>query len=252
MAEDAPLTTVVRAFDTIEVLWRIDGGGVTAVADALDLPKSTAYEYLKTLEETGVVVKDDGEYRLSLKLLAIGSRIQYRMRLFHVSRPELKKLAETTGEAANVTIDERHRAVILSSEGSVEGLNLGTYPGLTSPMHSLAPGKVILAHRPSEFAETVLETHGLEPVTEETITDREALFEELDRVAERGYAVDWDEHVVGMGLVAVPIEHEGEVIGAVSIVCPTTTLTDEDRREEFVEATRNTAKVIAFNYEYGP
>lgn len=252
MAEDAPLTTVVRAFDTLEVLWRIDGGGVTDVADTLDLPKSTAYEYLKTLEATGFVVNDGGEYRLSLKLLAVGSRIQYRMRLFHVSTPEIKKLAETTGEAANVTIEERHQAVILTREGSVEGLNLGTYPGFTSPMHSLAPGKVILAHRSRSFVDEVLDERGLAPVTSETITDRDALFEELDRIADRGYAVDWDEHVVGMGLVSVPIEHEGDVLGAVSVVCPTTTLVDEDRREDFVEAVRNASKVISFNYEYGP
>jgi len=252
MPEDAPLTTVVRAFDTLEVLWRIDGGGVTEVATALELPKSTTYEYLKTLEATGFVVNEDGEYRLTLRLLAVGSRVQYRKRLFHVSKPELKKLAETTGEAANVTIEERGRAVILDSVGTAEGLNLGTYPGLASPMHSLAPGKVLLANRPRSFLDEVVETHGLAADTAETITDREALVEELDEIESQGYAVDWDEHVVGMGLVAVPIEHEGEVIGVVTVVCPTTTLTQEDRRAEFVEAARNASKVIAFNYQYGP
>lgn len=252
MPDDAPLTTVVRAFDTLEALWRVDGGGVTEIADELGLPKSTAYEYLKTLEATGFVATEDGEYRLTLELLAVGSRVQYRKRLFHVSKPELKKLAETTGEAANVTVEERGRAIILDSVGTAEGLNLGTYPGLASPMHSLAPGKVILAHRPRSFLDDVVAEHGLAPDTDETITDREALEAELDDIEARGYAVDWDEHVVGMGLVAVPIEVDGEVIGAVSIVCPTTTLTTGDRRGEFVEAAKNTSKVIAFNYQYGP
>lgn len=252
MATDAPLTTVARAFDVVEVLWRIDGGGVTAVASNLDLPKSTVHEYLGTLEATGVAVNDDGTYRLSLKLLAIGSRVQYRKRLFHVSRPEIQKLAETTGQAANVTVAERKRAVILDSAGSAEGLSLGTYPGLASPMHSLAPGKVLLAHRSEDYVESMIDEHGLESVTDETVTTREALFDQLDRIRSRGYAVDRDEHVVGMGLVAAPIEHDGEVIAAVTVVCPTTTLSDEERRAELVAAVEDAAKVIALNYEYGP
>lgn len=252
MTDGAPLTTVVRAFDVIEVLWRIDGGGVSDVARELDLPKSTTHEYLTTLAAAGVAVNEGGTYRLSLKLLAIGSRIQYRKRLFHVSRPELVKLAETTGQAANVTIEERGRAVILASEGNAEGVSLGTYPGLASPMHSLAAGKVILAHRPRSFVESVIDEHGLEAVTAETITDRGALFEELDEIEARGHAVDRDEHVVGMGVVAAPIDHDGEVIGSVTVVCPTTTLADEDRREALVEAARDASKVIAFNYQYGP
>ena len=247
-----PLTTVVRAFEVLEVLWRLDGAGVTAVADQLDVPKSTAHEYLHTLEWSGYVVNDGGEYELSLKLLGVGSRIQYRKRLYHVSKTEVEKLAESTGEAANVTVAERGQAVILHSAESGDGLSLGTYPGLATPIHSLAPGKVILAGRPREYLDEVIERHGLEPVTDDTITDREELCEELDRIAEQGYAVDWDEQVVGMGLVAVPIEVEGEVIGAVTLVCPTAKLTDQDRREELVEAVRNASNVVSFNYQYGP
>lgn len=252
MAEDAPLATVVRAFDALEVLWRIDGGGVTDVADQLDVPKSTAHEYLKTLAATDVVVNDDGEYRLSLELLGIGSRIQYRKRLYHVAKPEVTKLAAATDQGANVTVEERGRAVILYTEGGPEGLSLGTYPGLATPMHSLAPGKVILAHRPRSFVEEVIDEHGLTAVTDETITDRERLFEELDCIESRGYAIDRDEHVVGMGLVAAPVEHESEVLGSVAVVCPTTTLSADHRREELVDATLDAAKVVAFNYEYGP
>lgn len=252
MAVDAPLTTVARAFEAVDVLWRIDGGGVTEIADRLDVPKSTAHEYLKTLEATGFAVNEGGTYRLSLKLLALGSRVQYRHRLFHVARPEVRKLAESTGQAANVTTDERGRAVILYSEGSAEGFSLGTYPGLTSPMHSLAAGKVVLAHRSRSFVESVIEEHGLAAVTEETITERETLFAELDRIESQGYAIDRDEHVIGMGLVAAPIDVDGEVLGSVAVVCPTSTLGDDDRRQSLVEAAQDAAKVVAFNYQYGP
>lgn len=275
MTARPPLTTVVRALDTLEVLWRLDGAGVTAVAEQLDLPKSTVHEYLNTLEQTGYVVNDGGVYSLSLKLLEVGSRIQYRNRLYHVSRTEIGKLADETGEAANVTVEERGRAVILHSEESVDGLSLGTYPGLATPIHSLAPGKVILAGRPPSFLDEVVDRHGIEAVTDETITDRDALEAELEQVAADGYAVDWDEQVVGMGLVAVPITVDpagsgpptpaeddpdaaepgavaGEVLGAATVVCPTARLRDPTQREDLVQAVRNASNVISFNYQYGP
>lgn len=250
MATDAPLGTVVNAFEVLDVLRRIDGGGPMAIARELDMPKSTAHEYLKTLEAIGFVINDGGSYNLSLRLLQIGSQIQYRRRLFHVARSEVVKLANTTGQSANVTVVEHGRAVILYSEGEVEGINIGTYPGLVTPMHTLAAGKVILAHKPRSFAEDVIDEHGLEQATSETIVDRETLFSELDRIESQGYAADADEHVVGMGLVASPIVHDGEILGSIVIACPTSTLAVENRQEEFVEATQRAAKVVAFNYEY--
>lgn len=252
MAQNAPLTTVVRAFDTVEVLWRLDGAGVTDVATHLGVPKSTAHDYLTTLAETDFVVKEDGRYELSLKLLAVGSRVQYRKRLFHAAKTEVMKLADTTGEAANVTVEERDLAVILYSEESDEGLSLGTYPGLSRSLHSLAAGKAIIAHYPRSRVDEIVRERGLTQVTEETITDRDELDEELDRIRSRGYAVDWDEHIIGMGLVAAPIVHEDTVLGSVTVACPTSTITVDRQREELVEAVRNSAKAIALNYQIGP
>lgn len=250
MAKDPPLATVMRAFDVLDILHRIDGGGPTAVAQRLSVPKSTAHEYLKTLEATGVVINNKGTYELSLKLLGLGSQIQYRRRLFHVAKSEVMKLAAATGESANVTVVEHGRAVILFSDGEVEGTDIGTYPGLITPMHSVAAGKVILAHKPTSFVEDVIDQHGLEAVTDETITDRTQLYSELDRINSQGYAVDVDEHVVGMGLVASPILRNEDILGSIVTICPTSTLADDDRRQEFIEATQEAAKVVAFNYEY--
>ncbi|WP_240729946.1 helix-turn-helix domain-containing protein [Halalkalirubrum salinum] len=57
-ASNAPrlLKTVSRACDVIAVLDELDGAGVTEVATRLDISKSAAHSYLKTLENRKYLV----------------------------------------------------------------------------------------------------------------------------------------------------------------------------------------------------
>jgi DNA-binding IclR family transcriptional regulator len=85
--------------------------------------------------------------------------------------------------------------------------------GSTLPPHCCASGKLLLAFKePTERAQLVSELP-LQRFTERTITDRQLLASELDRIAATGYAVDNEEYVVGVACVAVPVRiANGEVI----------------------------------------
>lgn len=248
-----PLTTVDRAFRVVEKLWRLDGAGVTETAAALDMPKSTAHDYLRSLERSGYAVREDGTYRLSTKFLQVGGRLKYRMALFHVARPELERLASSTGEEANLTIEEAGQGVIIHAERGERALNLGDYPGLHTPLHTHASGKAILAHLPADRVDEIIERRGLRSVTPRTVTDPQVLRKELHTIRERGFAVDTDEQVLGMGVVASPVGGEGSeaVRGAVGIVCPTRRLEDAAYVDELSDAVRQASNVIEINHKYG-
>src|SRR3546814_7973210 len=63
--------------------------------------------------------------------------------------------------------------------------------------------------------------------TEKTIVDPAALRCELARIRERGWAVDDEEHTVGMRCVAATIHNEhGEVIAGVSVSGPSVRVTE--------------------------
>src|SRR3546814_4671557 len=67
----------------------------------------------------------------------------------------------------------------------------------------------------------VLHQRGMPRFTEKTIVDPAALRCELARIRERGWAVDDEEHTVGMRCVAATIHNEhGEVIAGVSVSGP--------------------------------
>lgn len=250
--ESPPLTTIQRAIEIMDVLRAEKTVGVSELARRMDLPKSTVHDYLRTLVAMGYVVNEDGEYSLGLRLLELGGHVKYRNRLFHVAKPELERLVEKTGELASVNVEERGRFVILHTEFGSESLRLGTYPGLTTPIHTHAAGKVMLAEYPEERTARLLDEHGLEAVTDHTVTDREELLAELAEIRERGYGVDWNEQVVGMGVVAAPVRTEEEVLGSLGVVCPTDRLVDEEYQRELAREVQKSANVVSVNYQYSP
>src|SRR3546814_10539258 len=91
-------------------------------------------------------------------------------------------------------------------------------PGRRAPMHASAVGKAMLAEIDDAVLTEVLHQKGMPRFTEKTIVDPAALRCELARIRERGWAVDDEEHTVGMRCVAATIHNEhGEVIAGVSV-----------------------------------
>lgn len=246
-----PMKSVLRAFDVLNALWELNGAGPSAVADRIDLPKSTAHVYLRTLQETGYVVNEDGEYRLSHRFLTTGSRIKHRNSLFQASEKNLRELASETGELVTLVVEEAGHSVILDKESGDRSLELGIYSGMITPLHSNATGKAILANLPPARTDEIIDAHGLESLTEETITDKETLHAELNTVRERGYAVDWDEQVKGMGLIGAPIIVEDQLLGAAGVACPTGRIKDESYQHELLQKLEGTIDSITIKYRYG-
>ena len=251
MGDGNQLATVHRAFEILELLWENDTLGVTEIADKLGTHKSTVHGYLRTLEATGFVIKDGEGYQLGLRFLELGGRVKYRNRLFHIARPKLDLLTEDTGFSAWLAVKELNELVIVHLVRGNRSLQLGIYPGMRIPLHSHAAGKTILAYSPEDEVDQFFANNDLNTMTRYTKTRAAELQEEFVSIRENGYACDWDEQVVGMGIVAAPVITNEIVHGAIGLVCPTDLLTNEDQRTELAEEVKQTANVISVNYQYG-
>jgi DNA-binding IclR family transcriptional regulator len=104
-------------------------------------------------------------------------------------------------------------------------------------LHNTAVGKAILAHLPRHRVEQILDQWGLPAETENTITDREALFRELEAIRDRGYATNEQENISDLHAIGVAAtEQSGSVIGAFSITGPKQAFARGERREELADA----------------
>lgn len=245
------MKSVQRAFDVIDVLWKLDGAGPTEIANEMDVPRSTAHVYLQTLESTGYVVSDAGTYELSHAFLSMGSRIRQRNQIYQVARRAIQDLADETGEVVTLVVEEAGEAVFLHQESGEKAIELGLYAGLTIPLYTNAAGKAILSQLPAGRVTEIIDTQGLEPVTTETITDRQRLLDELETIRSDGYAVDWEQQIEGMGTIGVPIVVDETVEGSISIACPTERVKNESYRTKLVNKLRETNETVMIKYRYG-
>ncbi|ELZ28764.1 ArcR family transcription regulator [Halogeometricum pallidum JCM 14848] len=245
------MTSILRAFEIIRTLWEVRSAGPSEIASLLGISKSTAHVYLHSLQSTGYVINDGGKYRLSYQFLTMGSRLKYRSRIFQVSKEEIRALADETGELVTLLIEESAEAILLHQETGSRALELGTYPGMTLPIHTHAAGKVFLAYMEESRTRAIITEESLERQTEATIVDAQTLQAEVEQIRTDGFAFDWDQQVQGMGVIAVPIVVDGVLRAVLGIACPTGRLRDETYRTELRRKLQEKVDSVTIKYRYG-
>jgi DNA-binding IclR family transcriptional regulator len=252
MDREPPIKAITTTFTIIETLIDVDGAGISELASRLELPKSTVHDHLTTLNEIGYISKEDGTYRVGTRLLRMGAQLQRNFELYNVARPELKKLAETTGEHTSLMIEENGLGVYLHSIEGTNTMKLISVDGMATKLHTTAPGKAILAHLPESKRDSIFAEHGLPAATRNTITEREELESHLERIHDRGYAFDDGETLEAMRGVAAPIVHttENEVHGAVSVYEPRRQTGVDEFENEMLDELLRISNIIEVNLSY--
>ncbi|NHN49436.1 IclR family transcriptional regulator [Halostella sp. JP-L12] len=246
-----PVKSVVTTFEVLQTLRRLDGAGVTELADELDLPKSSAYNYLSTLEQEEYVVKEGSEYYVGLRFLDLGRYARQRNDLYETARPELESIADETGELVNLLVEEHGQGVYVCRVRGDQAVNVAASTGHRVSLHNTALGKAILSHMPEERVDAILDGHGMSAETERTITDRDELASELAAVRERGVAFDREERIGGLCCVAVPIlDLDDRPVGAISVAGPTSRMQGERFETELPQMLKSAANVIELNLTY--
>lgn len=204
--------------------------GVLEASALLNRPKSTTSRWLSRMHAAGFLDRDEatGRYRVSMRLSAVGELARQAIPLQRLAYPWLQRITQLTGETSNLVL-------LVDGEGTnVEAVDsprpvahMGAV-GRRFPLHASAAGKALLAWRSTEKIMSLL-SFPLVQMTENTITDADALLEELARVRSLGYSVNWaesEDELVGIG---APVrDHRNEVICALSISAPIWRVTRED------------------------
>lgn len=247
---DNLIGSVGTSFTIVETLKEHDGAGITEVASLLDLPKSTVFNHLRTLEDIGIVVRTGDDYHLSLRFLDYGEHARRNVDLYRVGKPIIDDLAAETGEVANIMVPENGRGVYLYKAMGAKAVHHDTRPGKRICLHCTALGKSILSQMPTTEVDAIIDRYGLTRKTANTITDRDELVEELAAIRERGYAINTGERNERVRCVGAPIQVNDVVRGSISVSGPKTRMEDEALKSEIAEQVQEAANVIEINLEH--
>ncbi|GGN24543.1 IclR family transcriptional regulator [Halarchaeum nitratireducens] len=244
------IASIIKAFDIIEELE--ESGSMTAseLAAARDMPVSTAYVYLQTLAETGYVIEEEREYRLSLQFLRTGGQIRQRLGVFQYAQSEMLDLCWTVGERVGLGVEENgHRVQIWQIDGEQSEYD-DNYVGEHTYMHWTALGKMLIASMDDDEIERTIDRYGLPRATEHTITDADVLFEEIEQIREQGYATEDEERKPGMRSISVPLtDTEGNTWAALGIAAAKTRM-GPSTCSQYLRMLQEKANLISLRYNY--
>jgi len=215
-------SSTLKAIGVLEVLVRA-GRAVTLseLIQATELPKPTLHRTLTLFEEAGWLAREPGgrAYVIGERLSRFGLDILRNDAAATQRRSVLRGVVSDIGESCNLAVMSRGALVYLDRIEAPWPLRLQLPAGgVALPPHCCASGKLLLAFLPATEHARLLALLTLERFTERTITDRQVLAAEFERIVAAGYAVDNEEYVLGVACVAVPVRRaDGEVVAAVAV-----------------------------------
>jgi len=225
--------------------------GLSELARAVKLNKTTAYRMLTALESEGFVSKNRAteSYRLGPEAIALGGRAMRANDLRAASRSELEALAQATTETASLeTLIDRDMLVLDEVIGG-HVLGAAQHIGARWPAHATSTGKAILAFLPESESNAFLRGALLKS-TNNTITTQTAMRRELTRIREQSYAVATEELEDGFTAIGAPVfNHDGKAVAAISVGGPSARLTS-DRISQIAERVVSAAKAVSQKLGY--
>lgn len=251
--EESPsrsIKTAARVFELIELIQELDGATFTELSERMNMAESTLYDYLTTLVHLNYLLKEDGEYDLSLQFFDRGIYARDRFSILSKSKRTLEQLAEESGAAVWLLVEENGKAVYLDQALGENSIETHERLGKHEYMHCLASGKAMLAYSSDEYVREIVDRHGLPQKTPESIATLEGLEAELSDIRDQGYAINEHETAEGVAAVAAPIVAEDRVRGAIAIAGPVARTKNESYRQRLIELVTTASNEIELKLTY--
>jgi DNA-binding IclR family transcriptional regulator len=210
--------SILCLFDVDHREWTID-----EMAEQTGLVRMTAYRMVRTLESMAFLVRDPttNRYRLGPATLAMRYVSDDHSGFMQAARPFLESLVQETGESVTLAVEVDGFPVCVDIVNTTRPFKRQTAPGRILGDIATVHGKIFTAFKSPEEREAIL-ARPLPRRTPHTITDRETLAAELDRVVQENVAYDIEGMYLGLCAVGAPVRDQlGAITAAISVVMPT-------------------------------
>ncbi|MFD0717647.1 IclR family transcriptional regulator [Paenibacillus sp. GCM10027626] len=209
-----------KAIALIETLSaRSEPIGVSDLCKLVDLPKTSVFFILNTLEQHKYITKTaDGKYKLGNAFINIGLSVLHKLDIREAARPFMEKLLQETGFCVHLAVLDDGQAMYVEKVDNNSFVKFSTYVGQRQALHASGVGKALAAHLPAVQLNKVVQEKGLPARTENTITKWSDFKEALEAIRSQGYAVEDEEGETGIRCIGAAIlDHHREVKAAISI-----------------------------------
>jgi len=191
---------------------------LSEVAERTGLTRAGARRILLTLLSLGYVSAEGRLFRLTPKVLELGFAYLSSLPVWSQAQPVMESLVEELRQSSSVAVLDGNEIVYVLRVPAhrIMSINLGV--GSRLPADCTAMGRVLLAGLPDDILQERIAAMRPVPHTPNTIVDRDALFDEIQRVRVQGWSLVSEELEPGLVSVAAPIRGQhGRVVAALNV-----------------------------------
>jgi DNA-binding IclR family transcriptional regulator len=217
------------------------------IARKMGIHRATALRLMNTLREAGYLEFGGrpGHYRLGPKGRPRQGSKPSLAALHVASIPILKRLAEETGETADLGVLYQGEVVLVQVAEGPQSVTVRQRVGDRRPAHLTSVGKMLLADLSEAELDDWIGERQLETRTSNSIASPERLRAELALIRQRGYSIDEQEYEIGLICIAAPVQDSsGATVAAVAVSGPSSRLTYH-RIHDVIEKIRCAAVLLS-------
>lgn len=242
--------SVLKAFDLLEFLASEETNAtIPLLASRLELSRNKVFRLLATLEDKGLIERDEtaGTFRLGISAFEMAQHILKSASLIRLAHPFLEDLARRHDEAVYITVMSNDEVLFLDMVDSFQQIKTAAMVGRRFPFFTNAAGKAIKAMSSSD----VLERLGKRRARQDSIPDIKKLESELSDIRQSGVAVDFGGLGEGICAVAVAIrDYAGKVVGALTMLAPSFRMVQERLDDEIIPSMQESAELLSMKFGY--
>ncbi|WP_327439946.1 IclR family transcriptional regulator [Pseudomonas donghuensis] len=192
------------------------------LARRLELPRSTIFRLLTTLETMGFVTRSGNEYRLGMSVLRLGFEYLASLELTELGQPLLARLCDHLNYPSNLVVRDGRSIVYVAKVSPPSVFSSAVTVGTRLPAHATVLGRILLedlslAELRELYPEEHLEQHS--PCTPKTVLE---LFNLVQSDRQRGYVSGEGFFESSISTIAAPVrDHSGRVVAAMGVTIPT-------------------------------
>ncbi len=191
---------------------------ISEVAQRAGLTRAAARRHLITLTQLGYVHQQGRQFELTAKVLRFGQSYMHSARLPRLLQPQLTRMALALQEASSAGVLDGDDVISVAAATAGRVVSATLQPGTRVPAWCTANGRVLLAALPNEALDAFIARQSMLPLTPQTLTQRDRLRLEVERVRVRGYALVDQELEPGLRTLSVPLRNfRGEVVAAINV-----------------------------------
>lgn len=212
------MLSLARGLSVIRAFGGRATGTVAELSRSTGFSRAAVRRCLHTLCRLGYASQSEGQYHLTPAILALGYAYLAGAPLTRIAQPVLERVSERLRESSSLAVLEGDEIVYVARAATRRILSISLSVGSRLPAGCTSMGRVILAFAEPTVRDRYVAAATLPRHTMTTITDRELLGAELQRIRAHGYAIVDQELEVGLRSLAVPVlNHDGRVVAAINV-----------------------------------